>query len=249
MPLLTAKAGDKPGFPGFKSRDRYDSITFPAYGDGCRIRENGRLYLQRIGEIRVKWHRQVKGKIKTVTVRRTAGRWHVCLSVEYDPEPLPEVDAEVGIDVGLEHFAALSTGDLIANPRWYKSAQKRLRRAGRKVARRVKGSNGRRKAVRELQRIHEPAGRFRAQAVSPDRRRLPAHRRRKAQHRRHGQGHACQAGSRCGLAFLPAPAHRQSGGGWTASGGSEPGRNEPELSVCEVRKTLYRSDGALRALT
>ena len=149
------KAGDKPGFPRFKSKDRYDSITFPAYGDGCRIRDNGMLYLQGVGEIRLKWHRQTEGKIKTVTVRRRAGRWHVCCSVEYLADPLPVVEGEVGIDVGLEHFAALSTGDLIANPRWYQRAQRRLRRAGRKVARRVKGSNGRRKAVRELQRIHE----------------------------------------------------------------------------------------------
>ena len=149
------KNGDKPGFPRFKSRDRYDSITFPAYGDGCRVRENGKLYLQGVGEIRVKWHRHITGRIKTVTVRRYAGRWHVCFSVDYEPQPLPQIDAEVGIDVGLEHFAALSTGDLIPNPRWYKSAQKRLRRAQRKVARRVKGSNGRRKAVRELQRVHE----------------------------------------------------------------------------------------------
>ena len=79
---------------------------------------------------------------------------HVCFSVEYEAEPLPVVDDEVGIDVGLEHFAALSNGDLIANPRWYKRAQRRLRRAQRKVARRIKGSNGRRKAVRELQRVH-----------------------------------------------------------------------------------------------
>ena len=159
------EAGGKPGFPRFKSRDRYDSITFPAYGDGCRIRENGKLYLQGIGEVRVKWHRQVAGKIKTVTVRHRAGRWHVSFSVEYDPEPLPEIDAEVGIDVGLEHFAALSTGDLIANPRWYRSAQRRLRRAQRKVTRRVKGSNGRRKAVRELQRVHEHVANQRADFV------------------------------------------------------------------------------------
>ena len=147
--------GQKPGFPRIKSRDRYDSITFPAYGDGCRARENDKLYLQGVGEIRVKWHRYITGRIKTVTVRRYAGRWHACFNDEYEPEPLPEVDAEVGIDVGLEHFAALSTGDLIPNPRWYKSAQKRLRRAQRKVVRRVKGSNSRRKAVRELQHVHE----------------------------------------------------------------------------------------------
>jgi putative transposase len=156
------KGGGKPGFPRFKSRERYDSLTFPAYGDGCRIRENGKLYLQGAGEIRVKWHRQVKGKIKTVTVRRRGGRWHVCFSVEYEADPLPVVEDEVGIDMGLEHFAALSNGDLIANPRWYKRAQKRLRRAQRKVARRVKGSNGRRKAVRELQRVHEHVANQRA---------------------------------------------------------------------------------------
>ena len=149
------KAGKKPGFPRFRSRNRYDSLTFPSYGDGCRIRQNGKLYLQGVGELRVKWHRKIAGTIKTVTVRRSAGRWHVCFSVEYEPEPLPEVDAEVGIDVGLEHFAALSTGELVSNPRWHARAQKRLRRAQRKVARRVKGSSGRRKAVRELQRVHQ----------------------------------------------------------------------------------------------
>ena len=149
------KKGDKPGFPRFRSKDRYDSLTFPSYGDGCRIKDNHKLYLQGVGELRVKWHRQINGKVKTVTVRRHAGRWHVCLSVEYEPRLLPQIDADVGIDVGLEHFAALSTGDLIPNPRWYENAQRRLRRAQRKVARRVKGSNGRRKAVRELQRVHE----------------------------------------------------------------------------------------------
>lgn len=159
------KAGDKPGFPRFKSRDRYDSLTFPSYGDGCRIRDNGKLYLQGVGEVRVKWHRQIAGKIKTVTVRRGGGRWHVCFSVEYAPEPLPTIEGEVGIDVGLAHFAALSTGDLIPNPRWYRNAQKRLRRAQRKVARRVKGSNGRRKAVRELQRVHEHIANQRADFV------------------------------------------------------------------------------------
>ena len=156
------KTGGKPGFPRFKSKDRYDSLTFPSYGDGCRIRENGKLYLQGVGEIRVKWHRQVKGKIKTVTVRRRGGRWHVCFSVEYEPRSLPQVGADVGIDVGLEHFAALSSGELIPNPRWYRNAQKRLRRAQRKVARRVKGSSGRRRAVRELQRVHEHVANQRA---------------------------------------------------------------------------------------
>ncbi len=149
------KRGDKPGFPRFKSRDRYDSYTFPSYGDGCRVRKSGKLYLQGIGELKVKWHREIDGKIKTVTVRRQAGRWSVCFSVEYQHIPLPNLDAEVGIDVGLEHFAALSTGEMIETPRWLRKAQANLRRAQRKVARRVKGSTGRRKAVQDLQRVHE----------------------------------------------------------------------------------------------
>ena len=89
----------------------------------------------------------------------------MCFSVQCDTEPLPKLDTEVGIDMGLEHFAALSTGDLILNPRWYRNARRRLRRAQRKVARRFKGSNGRRKAVRELQRVHERIANRRADFV------------------------------------------------------------------------------------
>ena len=75
--------------------------------------------------------------------------------MEYEPQLLPHADTEVGIDVGLKHLAALSTGDLIPNPRCYKNAQRRLRRAQCRVARRVRRSDGRRKAVREIQRVHE----------------------------------------------------------------------------------------------
>ena len=149
------RCGDKPGFPRFKSKDRFDSYTFPAYGDGCKVRDNGKLYVQGIGELKVKWHRKLSDKIKTVTLRRRAGCWHVCFSVEYEADLLPVVQGEVGIDVGLGHFAALSTGDLIANPRWLRRGQARLRRAQRRVARRRKGSRRRRKAVLSLQRTHE----------------------------------------------------------------------------------------------
>ena len=229
------KSGGKPGFPRFKSRERYDSLTFPSYGDGCRVRAGGKLYLQGVGEIRVKWHRQIKGKVKTVTVRRRSGRWHVCFSVEYEPQPLPALDTGVGIDVGLDHFAALSTGDLIPNPRWYRSAQKRLRRAQRKVARRIKGSIGRRKAVRELQRVHEHIANQRADFVHKLSRQIVDGYQLIAVEKLNIGGmakrHARQAGARCGMAFLPGKTHRQSGRGWTASGGSEPGRDEPALPV------------------
>jgi putative transposase len=146
--------GGKAGYPRFKSRSRFDSYTFPSYGDGCRVRENGKLYCQGIGELKVKWHRPLTGTIKTVTLKREAGHWYVCFSVECEPSPLPESHETVGLDVGLEAFAMLSAGTRIDNPHYFKTAHAQLRRAQRRVARRKKGSHRRRKAVRALQRAH-----------------------------------------------------------------------------------------------
>src|ERR1700756_5812084 len=64
------RRGDKPGFPRFRSFRRYDSITFPSYGDGCRLLEDGKLRIQGAGLIKVKLHRPVGGEIKTVTLKR-----------------------------------------------------------------------------------------------------------------------------------------------------------------------------------
>jgi putative transposase len=148
------KRGEKPGFPRYRSSRRYDSITFPSYGDGCRLLDTGKLRVQGAGHIKVKLHRPVEGTIKTVTIKREAGRWFACFSVERAAVPLPASSAEIGIDVGLESFAVFSDGTEIENPRYYRNAEARLRRCQRKVARRKKGGNRRRKAVRVLQRAH-----------------------------------------------------------------------------------------------
>ena len=148
------KRGDTPGFPRYRSSRRYDSITFPSYGDGCRLLDNGNLRVQGAGHIKVNLHRPLEGEVRTVTIKREAGRWFVCFSVEREGIPLPASSAEVGIDVGLTSFAVLSNGREIENPRYYRNAEARLRRCQRKVARRKKGSARRRKAVRLLQRAN-----------------------------------------------------------------------------------------------
>ena len=147
------KAGQKAGYPRFKSRRRFDSYTFPSYGDGCRLTD-AKLYLQGIGHLKVKLHRPVDGAIKTVTVKREAGKWYVCLSVAYATQPLPETEAAIGLDVGLFAFATLSDGRAIENPRYSRKAQASLRLAQRRVARRQRGSHGRKKAVVLLQKAH-----------------------------------------------------------------------------------------------
>jgi putative transposase len=148
------KRGDKPGFPRFRPARRYDSITFPSYGDGCRVLDNGKLRVQGGGHIKVKLHRPIEGKVKTVTIKREAGHWFACFSVERDAAPLLVTERTIGIDVGLNSFAVLSDGTEIANPRHYRNAEARLRRCQRKVARRKKGGKRRRKAVQLLQRAH-----------------------------------------------------------------------------------------------
>jgi putative transposase len=152
------KAGGKqPGYPRFRSRSRYDSLTYPSWGDGCTLRPSGQLYLQGVGDIKLKWHRPLPAdaQIKTVTAKREAGRWYACFSVDMpEPEPLPMSELAVGIDVGLRAFAVLSDGTEMANPRHFRAAERRLRIAQRKLARRTKRYRRRLKARQEVARLH-----------------------------------------------------------------------------------------------
>jgi putative transposase len=149
------KAGEnKPDYPRFKGKYRFDTVVFPAYGDRCEIKD-GRLYIQHVGLLKVKWHREIEGKIKTVSLKREADGWHVIFSCEM-PEisPLPSSNPAIGIDLGLKAFLMTSEGEEIQPPKFYRKAQKMLRRAQRKVARRKKGSQRRRKAVVLLKKHH-----------------------------------------------------------------------------------------------
>jgi putative transposase len=149
------KRGQKAGFPRFKGRNRYDSFTYPQSG----FELNGKLQLSKIGNIKIKQHRDIVGEIKTLTIRREAGFWYACFSVEFEPTHLPKTNKTVGIDVGLESFATLSNGERIENHRYYRVAQAKLRRAQRKVARRQnKKSKRRRAAVVLLQKVHQHVG-------------------------------------------------------------------------------------------
>ncbi len=148
------KRGEKAGFPRFRSYTRFDSYTFPTYGNGCKLLACGKLRLQGVGTVKVKLHRSVVGKIKTVTVKREGARWYVCFVAECEPSVLPSCTQSVGVDVGISAFATLSNGLKIENPRHYNASQARLRRAQRKVSRRKKGSSSRRKAVQLLRRIN-----------------------------------------------------------------------------------------------
>jgi putative transposase len=160
------KAGERPGYPRFQGRDRYNSFTYPQVGGhgahGGAVVDGGMLTLSKIGRIRMRLHRPLHGTPKTVTIRREADGWYACISCAEVPiEPLPPTGQETGIDVGLKVFLITANGQVVENPRHYRTAEKRLARAQRRVSRRKQGSTRRRKAVRLLKRHHQTVQRQR----------------------------------------------------------------------------------------
>ena len=150
------REGQTPGYPRFHGRDRYNSFTYPQVGDhgGARL-DNGFLVLSKIGRIAVRWSRPIEGAPKTVTISREADGWYVCFScANVSIQPLPQTGQETGIDLGLEAFATLSSGERIFHPGWYRKAERALKTAQRRVSRRKNGSHRRRKAVQLLAKAH-----------------------------------------------------------------------------------------------
>jgi putative transposase len=148
------KSSEAPGYPRFKGQNRFDTVEFPAYGDGCKL-DGSMVYFQHIGQIKVKLHRPVEGTVKTVSFKREADGWHVVFSCELPdtdvaPSPLPAT----GIDLGLKMFLVTADGRQIAPPRYYRKAQAALRRSQRAVARKQKGSKRRKKAIKVLAKQH-----------------------------------------------------------------------------------------------
>jgi putative transposase len=127
------KAGtEEVGFPRFKGFGRYDSITFPQYGNGVDVRNN-RLIVNRLGDVRVVWHRPIDGTPKTVTFTRSrTKKWYVSFSCEVESHQLEPTSDVVGIDMGLNTFATFSdASDDIENPRFYRRDEADLARVQR----------------------------------------------------------------------------------------------------------------------
>ncbi len=146
------RAGEKPGYPRFRSRRRYDTLTWDTWW-----LQQGRLGLP-IGFLKLRWHRPLPSdaELRTVAVRRHARHWYVGFAVERPkPGPLPATGQSVGLDLGITTFAALSTGNLLTGPRALRAAQRRLCVAQRRVSRRIRGSHRRRQAGRLVARLHE----------------------------------------------------------------------------------------------
>jgi len=148
------KNSEKPGYPRFKGKGRYRSITYPQFGFG--ITDERKLHLAKVGDVKIKLHRPVEGKIKQVTIRRyPTEKWFACFACEVSLEPLPPSQKAIGIDVGISCFATLSNGERIQNPNFFQKEEKALAKAQRRLSKCEKGTSEFRKAKRVVQRVHE----------------------------------------------------------------------------------------------
>src|SRR5258707_323600 len=151
------KTGEQaPGYPRFRGQGRYDSLTFPQVPVGCRL-EGKHLRVANVGQVKVLLHRPLEGTPKTATIRRSStGKWYVAFSCECaEPSPLPEMGQQVGIDVGLKTFAMLSTGQAIANPRFFRQEEQALAKAQRRLSKAEKGTPERAERRKVVARVYE----------------------------------------------------------------------------------------------
>ncbi|NGO71617.1 RNA-guided endonuclease InsQ/TnpB family protein [Streptomyces boncukensis] len=149
------RKGPKVAPPRFRSRkDNRHTIRFTR--NGFRLRPDGKLNLAKIGDVRVRWSRDLPSDPSSVTVVKDAsGRYFASFVVQTDPsEVLPETTPEVGIDLGLTHFAVMSDGRKITAPKFLRRANRKLKKAQQALSRKAKGSNNRRKAVARVAKAH-----------------------------------------------------------------------------------------------
>ena len=137
--------------PVFKKRGRGEGIRFP---QGFRI-DNRRIFLPKIGWVGFHKSREIKGKVKNITITRQAGRWYASIQVEQVIEIRKHPsDSEIGIDAGIKCFAAFSDGRLVEGINSFRRHEETLAMQQRRLSRKQKGSENWKKQKRKISRKH-----------------------------------------------------------------------------------------------
>lgn len=149
------RKGPKVAPPRFRSRkDNRQTIRFTKNARFA-ITPGGKLRLPKIGDLQVRWSRHLPSEPSSVTVVKDAsGRYFASFVVQTAEESLPEAASEIGIDLGLTHFAVLPDGRKVASPKLFRRAERKLRKAQQALCRKANGSNNRKKAVLKVARAH-----------------------------------------------------------------------------------------------
>ncbi len=150
------RKGRKLAPPRFRSlKDNRQAIRFTK-NSRFRVLDNGRLRLPKIGDLHVRWSRALPSEPSSVAIiKDAAGRYFASFVVQtVQEETLPPVDSEIGIDLGLTHFAVMSDGTKVAAPKFLRRAARKLKRLQQALARKQRGSANRKKAVVKVARAH-----------------------------------------------------------------------------------------------
>jgi putative transposase len=164
--------GQAPGYPRFQGKNRYNSFTYPDK-QGWKLETQTRppnkkgvvrigLHLSKIGVVKLHLHRDMAGTIKMLTIKREGEHWYAVFTCEISKsEPLPVSYEDVGIDLGVTHFAALSNGEFIDHPRYFRKGEKRLAKAQQALSRKKHGSHRCKRAASLVARCHRKIARQR----------------------------------------------------------------------------------------
>ncbi|BCJ87848.1 hypothetical protein skT53_28330 [Effusibacillus dendaii] len=114
------------------------------------------MKLPKLGLVKFSKSREAEGRILSATIRRNpTGKYFISILCEVEIQPLPSPDSAIGIDLGITHFATLSIGDKIDNPKYLRKYEKQLAKWQRILSRRQKGGSNREKARLKVARLHE----------------------------------------------------------------------------------------------
>jgi putative transposase len=142
--------------PAFKDKKNPVQSYQTRYTNGNIAMIDNNIKLPKLGLVKFAKSREVEGRILSATVRRQpSGKYFVSVLAEVVVQEFPKTGQEVGVDVGLKHFAVLSNGEVFANPRFFRNLEGKLAQAQRKLARMVKGSSNWNKQRIKLACIHE----------------------------------------------------------------------------------------------
>lgn len=160
------KAGQKPGYPRFRSKYRFDTVTFIDGDGGKVIEDQKRVRIQGVGHVKINIHRPIRGTVKQFSVTRSGKHWYInviCVDVPKQIRTL--TGAVVGIDRGITHLLADSDGNLYKNHRYGKQSAEKLAEAQQELAKKKKGSKRRRKAVEKVASIHRKIRNLRSDSL------------------------------------------------------------------------------------
>jgi putative transposase len=143
------------GFPRYKSRNRYDSFTYPQSGFEL-LEKDKKLSLSKIGTMRIVLHREIEGKIKTCAIKRDVDQWYAIFTVDTEktPDNVP-VETKIGIDVGLTDLLALSNGEMVKPPKFLRKSENKLAKEQRRLSKKKLRSNNRKFQKTVVAKVHQ----------------------------------------------------------------------------------------------